>query len=224
MIRGDRIRERLDALDRSQGWLAREVDLSPQAISKMIAGGTADSPKLYQIARALETSVEFLTGETDDRSLALAEGRAGYRAEPLARKPRPEIVGVREIDLSFGMGATYLDIPVTETVRHFSRDWLRQFTTADPDMLLIATGVGDSMWPTIHNNDTLIIDISQRHINVHDRIWAIAYANCGAIRRIRPKADGTVEMLCDNELVPNDIAADGEMTALGRVVAAVRKF
>ncbi|OJY65505.1 MAG: hypothetical protein BGP16_12830 [Sphingobium sp. 66-54] len=95
MIRGDRIRERLNALDRSQGWLAREIEVSPQAISKMVSGKVGDSPKLYQIARALETSVEFLIGESDDASpQRVAEGRGGYRAEPLAKTGRVQYVSM----------------------------------------------------------------------------------------------------------------------------------
>lgn len=83
MIRGDRIRERLNALDRSQGWLAREIEVSPQAISKMVSGKVGDSPKLYQIARALETSVEFLIGESDDAS-----------PQPLAKTGRVQYVSM----------------------------------------------------------------------------------------------------------------------------------
>lgn len=203
----------------SQSELARRIGVSATTIWKLTSGEPMQGTKyLHQIARELGTTPAFLMGETDD-----AREGAVPAPSPATLKEQLNLAAVREIDLTFGMGATYLDIPVTETVRHFSRDWIRQYTYADPEHLFFAQGIGDSMSPTILDRDLLLIDASQKIINIHDKIWVVAYANCGAVRRIRPKADGTVEMLCDNELVPNDLAADGEMTVLGRVVASVRK-
>jgi transcriptional regulator with XRE-family HTH domain len=66
MILGDRISKRIKALGTSQGALARAIGVSPQAVSKMVVGGTTETGRLYQIARELKTSPEYLTGETDD--------------------------------------------------------------------------------------------------------------------------------------------------------------
>jgi transcriptional regulator with XRE-family HTH domain len=73
MIVGHRIQERIIALSTSQGALAREIGVSRQAIGKLVRGETNDTGKLYQIARFLRTSPEFLTGETDDDSMDAAE-------------------------------------------------------------------------------------------------------------------------------------------------------
>lgn len=134
------------------------------------------------------------------------------------------IVGLRELDLQLGMGATFLDVPVTEKIRYFDRDWLRSYTRSRPDELIIAQGIGDSMEPSIRDTDLLLIDVSQRSINMTDKYWAVAYANCGAVKRLRPLADGGVVMLSDNPNVPDNTAYDGEMHVFGRVVAIVRKM
>lgn len=134
------------------------------------------------------------------------------------------LVPVREIDLSLGMGATYLDVPVTETVRLFPIEWLRLYTKADPEHLLFAQGVGDSMEPTLRDSDLMLIDCSQKHLNMSDKVWAIAYADCGAVKRLRPVPGGGVEILSDNLNVPTATAYDGELHILGRVVATVRKM
>lgn len=134
------------------------------------------------------------------------------------------LVPVREIDLSLGMGATYLDVPVTETIRHFPIDWLRLYTKAAPEHLLFAQGVGDSMEPTLRDSDLLLIDCSQRHLNMSDKVWAITYADCGAVKRLRPVPGGGVEILSDNPSVSTATAFDGELHILGRVVATVRKM
>jgi phage repressor protein C with HTH and peptisase S24 domain len=122
------------------------------------------------------------------------------------------------------MGATYLDVPITQKLRYFDKDWLGQHTRAAPESLIFAQGMGDSMEPTIHDSDLLLIDTSQRRLNMADKIWAVAYANCGAVKRLRPRADGGVVMASDNPLVGDQIAYDGEMQLLGRVVAIVRKM
>lgn len=229
MIIGDRILARLEALGMSQGKLARSVGLSRQAISKMILGGIGETGKLYLIARALETTPEYLIGETDDPSPGspAASPTQPYSPPPaeIAEGKAPsDVVQVREIDLTFGMGATYLDVPVTTQSRVFSREWLRQYTHANPDRLYFAQGIGDSMFPTLLDSDLLLIDTSQDTLKLNDKIWAIAYGNTGAVKRLRSMPDGGVKILSDNPSIPDETAYDGELTVLGRVVAVVRKM
>lgn len=156
-----------------------------------------------------------------------ADVRAAFKGPPPQGDrllPAEKLVPVREIDLTLGMGGRYLDVPVTETVRHFSRDWIRQYTRASPEHLLFAQGVGDSMKPTLEDSDLLLIDCSQQTLNMADKIWAISYADCGSVKRLRPVPGGGVEIHSDNPAVPTATAYDGELHILGRVVAIVRKM
>jgi phage repressor protein C with HTH and peptisase S24 domain len=137
---------------------------------------------------------------------------------------RSDTVAVREIDLSYGMGATYLDVPVTEEVHQFPRAWLRRYTRAAPDQLFFAQGLGDSMEPTLFDSDLLLIDTSQRTLNMAEKIWAIAYADCGMIKRLRPVPNGGVEVWSDKKEVSPFTAYDGELDIIGRVVAVQRKL
>lgn len=219
MRTGERIAERRTALGLSQTQLAKRVGVSQATIGKLESGISSGSSHLHKIARELQTTPEYLSGETNDPN-------EGYIPVPSTETLAAEmgLVPVREIDLTFGMGATYLDIPVTTKVRHFSRDWLRLYTSADPENLFFAQGIGNSMEPYILSHDLLLIDTSQQSIRMTDQIWAVAYANCGAVRRLRPMADGSIHMLCDNPSVPDSIAYDGELSVLGRVVAVIRKI
>ncbi len=216
---GERILLRLSDLKITQTELARRIGVTQGTIAQLISGRIQSSSKLHKIAKALETTPEYLTGETDDPD-------AGYVPLPSTEQVAADLglVPVREIDLTLGMGATYLDVPVTETIRHFPIEWLRLYTRAAPEHLLFAQGVGDSMEPTLRDSDLLLIDCSQRHLNMSDKIWAIAYAECGAVKRLRPVAGGGVEILSDNPAVPTATAFDGELHILGRVVASVRKM
>lgn len=219
VIIGERIEQRLRAANISQSELARRVGVSQATIAGLVSGRSQGSKYIDRIARELGTTPAYLVGEIED-----PDENAHPLPSPSVLTDQLGLVALREIDLNMGMGATYLDVPVTESVRYFSRDWVRQYTRADPDHLFFAQGVGDSQMPTILDTDLLLIDASQKHLALADKFWAVAYANMGAIKRLRGKADGSVEMLCDNPLVPNDVAYDGELEILGRVVGVVRKM
>jgi len=215
---GGRIRVRLETLGMSQAELARRVGIKQPSVNHLIKNGAQGSKHIHQIAQALQTTPAYLSGETDDPA-------AGYVPLPSTEVVANELglVPVREIDLRYGMGATELEAPVTTTVRHFSREWIRLYTGAAPDHLYFAQGIGDSMSPTILDSDLLLVDASQQTLNLADKIWACAYGNSGMVKRLRQMADGSVKIMSDNQSVRDEIAYDGELHVLGRVVAIVRK-
>lgn len=153
---------------------------------------------------------------------AVGDRRLAFRG--FERDHDPDLVGIEQIDLKYGLGGTYLDMPVVSEVRQFSRSWLRQFTSASPDQLFWTAGDGDSMEPTIRSGEIILIDRSQTSPRMGDGIWAIAYGDVGMIKRLRPLPDGRVEILSDNPVIPPAIASDGELHVIGRVIAAVRRL
>lgn len=219
--------DRLEALMREQGIsqseLARRVGVSPTAIWKLLKDPAQGSKHTHRIARELGVSSEFLMGETDDQSPVggVSDARLSFRGP--AVEPDPDMVQLHELDLAFGMGATYLDLPVKAQTRSFSREWLRNFTAAAPKDLFFARGVGDSMMPTILDSDIVLIDRSQLTPVMGDQIWAVAFGQVGMIKRLRPMPDGSVKILSDNPSVPPETACDGELHVLGRVVTIMRK-
>lgn len=52
---------------------------------------------------------------------------------------------------------------------------------------------------------------------------AILQTACDEVGEQRPMPDGSVKILSDNDRVPPEIAVDGEMHVIGRVVAVIRK-
>ena len=226
----DRLEFAMQRAKMNQSELARAVGLKQPSIGRLLSGETKTSRSLYSIARALNTTPEYLKGDIDhpfpitddwyaerDAAYLEAKNATGNQIDKI------DLVEVQEIDLKFGMGATELEIPVTSTVRHFSRDWLRQYTRADPEKVYFAQGIGDSMAPTIHDSDLLIIDTSEDHLRMADKIWAVAFCGQGMVKRLRQTRDG-VQILSDNQLVPPETAHDGELHILGRVVGIVRKM
>lgn len=188
-----------------------------------------------QLALVLHTNVEFLIlGEDPPPTSGTAaknwqnrvrDASASY--ERAASALGEGEVEIDSLDLSYGMGGTFVDVePGTmeiEKVR-FSRNWLRKFTHSSPELLFTTSGVGDSMRPTIEDHDVVIVDRSARlQDELGEKIWAVVFGGVGMIKRLRPMPDGTVKLMSDNPSVPPEIATDNDLYIVGRVVAVVRR-
>lgn len=191
--------------------VAKRAKVDPETLRKPVKG-IVDTRLSQRTVEKLHEAFPKFPGWTRAGAAALADFEA------------PDLVPVREIDLSYGMGATYLDVPVTEEVHHFPRAWLRRYTRSAPDKLFFAQGIGDSMEPTLHDSDLLLIDTAQRQLTSADRIWVLTYADCGMIKRLRPVPNGGVEVWSDKKEVSPFTAYDGEIEIIGRVVAVQRKL
>lgn len=135
-----------------------------------------------------------------------------------------DLVEIKEIDLKYGMGASYLDIPVTSERRLFSRSWLRNFTNSPPEALFWATGDGDSMEPTIRAGEIFLIDTSHRTPRMTDGIWALALGEIGMVKRLSFQGGGFIELHSDNPLVRPVPVSEDELHIVGRVIAVVRRL
>jgi phage repressor protein C with HTH and peptisase S24 domain len=136
------------------------------------------------------------------------------------------LVLVDEIDLAFGMGATFLDggEPEVMGIVPFRENWLHGLYSGDVKHLKVVRGRGDSMEPTIRDGDTVLVDTSQRRIDDQDRIWAISYGDLGMIRRIRVTPRGSLMLMPDNQVVRPDEVGDGETAVIGRVIWIGRRI
>lgn len=223
MTLGSRIKGRLDVLGLSQRMLAREIGISHQAVSKLISGETSQTIHIVAIAKALNTTPEYLIGASDDPTPSSMIDTQNSSLT-LDEAHDDETVYIQELDLAFGMGNSFLGLPVKETRRSFSRGWLSMFTRAHPSKIYLARGIGDSMAPTIHNDDIILIDASVDTIRMSDQIWAFAYGDYGMIKRLRPMPDGGIKILSDNPSVSDETAYDGELHVIGKVVAIIRRM
>lgn len=222
-IQPERLKAAMGRAAANQSQLAEAVGLKQPSIGRLLSGETKTSRALNAIAAYLGTTPQYLVGETDDPTVNAAPP-TDQTLPDSSDDYDPDLVNIHEIDLSMGMGLSYLDIPITETVRTFDRNWLRHYTHTRPDRLFFCEGIGNSMEPYIHNHDLLLIDSSEPSIRMSDQIWACAYGNCGTVKRLRPMPDGSIKMIAENPSVPDEIAYDGELSLIGRVVAIVRKI
>lgn len=219
MILGERIRLRLESLGKPQAWLAAEIGVTRQAVSKMVTGGTTDSSRIYQLATALQTSAAYLKGETNDAS---EDAPPPATIENMA--DQLDLVPVAEISLEFGMGSTFLHDDVETVRRYLPREWIAHFTKSPPALLRFARGRGDSMYPTILDGDLVLIDLGETRMTQQDDVWAVGYGDLGGFKRLRSIGEGKIKVMSDNERVSDEIFHMDEIRIIGRVCGNLRKM
>jgi phage repressor protein C with HTH and peptisase S24 domain len=225
MSLGERIAERLRDLTMSQADLARAVGITQPSVNHLIKKGAGGSAHLHKIARVLETTPEYLLGETDDRApIALADRRLGFRGAEVDHPgtDRAEIVWLKEVDQALGAGGGFFDGGTEERLVPFPAHWLRSSVQGQIQSLVTMPCKGTSMEPTIIDGNLCIIDTSRTKLDEQDEIWACAFAGLAVIKRLRAMPDGTVKLMSDNQAVRDEIAADGELFILGRCVNVLR--
>jgi phage repressor protein C with HTH and peptisase S24 domain len=220
MRTGERIAERRTALRLSQTQLAKAAGVSQATIGKLESGISSGSSQLHRIARALQTTPAYLTGETNDH------------AEGALPAPTPETIaeqlGMRlipEIDMHYALGGgSYTDVPVHETLVPFRSEWLDRITRYGPADVFLTRGDGDSMMPTILDEDDVIVNRAERIITKQDRIWALGYGELATIKRVRRLANGTFLLMSDNTAVSPIEASEEELHVVGRVIWIGRRM
>lgn len=219
MIVGDRIRARLEALGKPQAWLAKQIGVTPQAVSKLVTGGTTDTARVYDLATALQTNVAYLKGESDDPA-----PDATPPASPQVMAEQLDLVPVDEITLEFGMGSTFLHDEHETIRRYLPRDWISHFTKSPPSLLRFARGRGDSMYPTILDGDLVLIDMGETRMTRQDEIWAVGYGDLGGLKRLRSIGNGQIKVMSDNAQVSDEVFEMDELRIIGRVCGNLRKM
>lgn len=155
----------------------------------------------------------------------LVDRRLPWRGAEPERQRDPDAVEVDQIDLRYGLGATYVDGPVESEKRVFSRSWLSQFTRSPPEQLFWVLAEGGSMASTIMSGETVLIDRSQTIPRVSGGVWALTIGGLGMIKRLHVPGRGRIQWLSDSGLEPPiEPSEDDEQMIIGRVIAVVRRL
>jgi phage repressor protein C with HTH and peptisase S24 domain len=220
---------------RTRKWLAGETGIPESTISDFIRDGIAKSEPALMVAQALGVSLEWLLtgqGDLDPPTKVAAEagagtGTIGRQLSSSGSDNDDDQVDIASIDFAYGFGGAFLDVGDADVQRvRFSRAWLRERGIyAPPEVLGVAQGIGDSMEPVLYDRDLVFFDRSARlEEHVSDKMWVFAYGQVGMVKRLRPMPDGTVKIMSANRTYPDEIASDGELHIIGRVVGSWRSY
>ncbi len=192
--------------------LAEALGVERSVANKVVNGRVAfNARRADPVARLFQTSRDEVLF------------RAGVATEPPTSRSEVvdpdhlDLVAIQQIDLSFGMGATFTDSPVEVEVLHFPKVWVEAITSSPPALLTWARGRGDSMVPTINDGDLVLLDRSQRRVVEQDAIWAYTIGDMGSIKRLRVKGD-RFQILSDNATVPLDEEPIDFVNIVARVI------
>lgn len=133
-----------------------------------------------------------------------------------------EMVGIQYIDQTFGMGGRYSDSPVQIDVLRFPKVWVESITSTPATLLTWTEGRGDSMEPTIHDRDIILLDRSQRRVDEQDAIWAFTIGDVAAMKRLRVKGDRFV-IISDNPSVPDDEEPIDFVNIIAKVILVAKR-
>lgn len=94
-------------------------------------------------------------------------------------------------------------------------------TNTSPDNVIMLKATGDSMQPTIHDGDWVMVDTSQNFLS-SDGVYLIRMANGLAIKRLQA---GLVDIRIksDNPAYDSITAQSGEVVIIGRVFQLLKK-
>lgn len=186
-------------------------------MNRIEAGETRSPRNLRELARAIQTTPEYLLGETDNPAPQLGEKQLAWRGPPNEVPDGTVMIPQLDIGYSMGGGSVFEEYAQTALVP-FPREWLRPLIGGTFGDLFVARGEGDSMMPTILDSDVVIIDTAQKTIVKQDRLWCLNYGELGMIKRVRMQPDGGALIISDSPAVENFTAYDGEVQTIGRVI------
>jgi phage repressor protein C with HTH and peptisase S24 domain len=212
---GDRIRQALG--DREVSWLVGKTGLGDSTIRDAIRRGPSRSDVSMKIAEALGLSLDWLLrGEErgdEPRRRGMKINEPSRTAEQLGLSMIPEI----DISYSMGGGVVFENYVEMKLVP-FRSDWLTRLTRGAAADVFLTRGQGDSMMPTLLDDDDVLVNRADRTIRHQDRIWALGYGDLGMIKRVRRLPNGLFRLNSDNPAVSPIEATEDEMYVVGRVI------
>jgi phage repressor protein C with HTH and peptisase S24 domain len=164
----------------------------------------------------------------DARQLTAQEPRAAFGMEPilawehLEDLPEGEFVMVPRLDvhLSAGAGREQVEIElVKDNPQAFRAEWIR-LMRLKPNKLAAMRASGESMEPTIHDGDSLLVDTSQTSVS-DGKVYALWYDGGERVKRLFRLPGGGLRIVSDNtKHPPIEVGPDHpeHVRIIGRVV------
>lgn len=135
---------------------------------------------------------------------------------------RTNLVPVYDIQASAGFGALVEYEERTGSLA-FPPDYLRILTSSSAQNLAIITVKGDSMEPTLLDDDVVLIDMTKRHIG-YEGMFVLRHNDTLLVKRAGMAGqNGRVTLLSDNKIYPPVEAAIEDINVVGKVLWYGRK-
>lgn len=194
---GSRLRQEREAQGIDRKAFAKATGIGYSTIAELERGGMQTSTKLRVIAEALGVSLSWLETGKGPKKLEALPDLAGVDVAS-TETPSP-YVRIQQIDAEAGMGGEVINDDYPDVIRamDFTQEYIRGIVgfVPPPGRLILMTGRGDSMVPTIQPGDTVVVDTGVTSFD-GDGLYLI---NMGSGHQIKRLVDrGSVHVASDN--------------------------
>lgn len=170
------------------------------------------------------TPILLAGGVTNKDLQELSRGTLKFVAGKLGTNQGLVFVPLYDVAAPSGAGTVIGDEHVSDRLA-FRVDWLSSITRASPEDLGVITVRGDSMFPTLVDGDTVLVDFSQRSAK-SDGIFVVRYGDAVQVKRVSIHPDTQLlTVKSDNKeystfpnLSPDRVDIVGRVVWLGRRV------
>lgn len=191
---------------------AKKCGLSESLLRKYLSGATPGLDKAVTIAKAAKIELLWLaTGEGECRLGGEAGGRPQSIEDEFAMIPG------YNIQVSAGAGSFPYDETPTRKLA-FRHKWLSYRGLSVKDLVLVFAK-GDSMEPTISDNNTLMVDMSQKDLK-DGLIYVIRTDGHLIVKRVQRTLNGLL-LMSDNKAYKDlqlNHSEEADLNIIGRVV------
>lgn len=156
--------------------------------------GTIPYDQCVEMALREDVSMDWLVLGKGD-SGQISEALEGYCVDNEYTE-----VPLYDVEASAGSGSFFQNENIIGH-RKFSNDWLTQEGLNKATLALIRVA-GDSMDGTLHDGDTVLIDLSKRK---PDGVFALRFGDSLRIKRLQRMTDGSLRVSSDNEMYREEV-------------------
>lgn len=204
VIDGEWIKARMTGDRGEQARLAAAMGIDNDKISKVLKGLRRVQPNEIPLVLAF-------FGE--DGSKATQHG---------LEIPNTTLVPVYDVQASAGFGSL-VDYEEQTHSLAFPPDYLKRLTAGSAKDLVIISTKGDSMEPTLLDDDIVLVDMSKTHMG-YEGMFVLRHNDTLLVKRAGMAAqDGFVNLISDNKAYPPILAQLKDLTVVGKVLWYGRK-
>ncbi|TMP31052.1 XRE family transcriptional regulator [Pseudoalteromonas rubra] len=197
---------------------ASKIDISEGTLRRILKG---EDPKLSIVARIAQVA------NVDLMWLIQGETTTDCPQSPIITQPLVKLDEFNEafvlvpgyhVSVSTGHGAFNDNAQVARHLA-FRKKWI-DYKNLDKSELAVVFAKGDSMEPTIHNNNTILVDLSDKKLS-EGLIYVVRLGEELYAKRLQQYLDGSVRLISDNkEYVEQVVRADEleQLEIIGKVV------
>lgn len=206
VIDADWIKSKLSGRHGEQARLAEHMGIDQDKLSKILKGvrrvQSAEVPKVISFFEGADQ-----LPETMELTNAVASSNGS------------SLVPVYDVAASAGNGANVDDYEAIAYSLAFPPDYLRRITKARPDCLAIISVKGDSMEPTLKDDDVVMLDRSKTSLS-YDGLFVLRFGEALHVKRVtRAAKPGFVTIISDNRgAYPMQEWPEEQVAVIGKVI------